>query len=136
MRVTKTIKEYITEKVNDIYASKLANLPALRKDFDDADEQCYNALKTLREGWEQEARAVCAKYGFEPNPGWKGNGYDSIVVLRQCYGDNVRKSLREKEVALNTEIQKAVQDIVVELELGGDRAKLDAMLAALMERVS
>lgn len=135
MRVTKTIKEYINEKVENAYAAKRAALPKLDKDFDEKMEQCRKALETLCKGWEEEAKKVCADYGFLPDTDWKDRPY-RLVSLTYNYGNNVRKAIREAEVALNDEVHKAAQDIIVELELGGDRAKLDAMLAALTERVS
>lgn len=135
MRVTKTIKDYINEKVEAAYAAKRAALPKLDKDFDDKLEQCQKALQTLRKGWEEEAKKVCADYGFTPDTDWKDRPYQ-LVSISYGYGNNVRKAIREAEAALNDEVHKATQDIIVELELGGDRAKLDAMLAALAERVS
>lgn len=135
MRVTKTIKDYINEKVEAAYAAKRATLPKLDKNFDEKVEQCHKALETLCKGWEEEAKKVCAEYGFTPDTDWKDRPYH-IVSIGYNYGNNVRKSFREAEAALNNEVHKATQDIIVELELGGDRAKLDAMLAALAERVS
>lgn len=135
MRVTKTIKDYINEKVEATYAAKRAALPKLDKDYDEKMEQCHKALETVCKGWEEEAKKICAEYGFVPDKDWKDRPCH-IVVLSHNYGNNVRKSIREAEAALGEEIRKAAQDIIVELELGGDRAKLDAMLAALAERVS
>ena len=135
MRVTKTIKDYINEKVEAAYAAKRAALPKLDKDFDKKVEQCRKALETLCKGWEEEAKKVCADYGFLPDTDWKDRPYH-LISISCCYGNNVRKAIKEAEAALNAEIHKAAQDIIVELELGGDRAKLDAMLAALVERVS
>ena len=135
MRVTKTIKDYINEKVENAYAAKRAALPKLDKDFDKKVEQCRKALETLCKGWEEEAKKVCAEYGFTPDTDWKDRPCH-IVVLSTCYGNNARKAIKEAEATLNSEVHKATQDIIVELELGGDRAKLDAMLAALAERVS
>lgn len=131
MRVTKTIKDYINEKVEAAYAAKRAALPKLDKDFDEKVEQCRKALETLCKGWEEEAKKVCAEYDFLPDTDYKGRPYHIVSINHGCYGYNVRKSIREAEAALNAEIHKATQDIIVELELGGDRAKLDAMLAAL-----
>lgn len=135
MRVTKTIKDYINEKVEAAYVAKRAALPKLDKDFDKKVEQCHKALETLCKGWEEEAKKVCAEYGFTPDTDWKDRPY-RLVSISGSYGNNVRKSIREAEATLNDEVRKAAQDIIVELELGGDRAKLDAMLAALVERVS
>ena len=135
MRVTKTIKDYINEKVEATYATKRAALPKLSKDCDEKIEQCYKALETLCKGWEEEAKKVCAEYGFVPDKDWKGRPCH-IVTVSYNYGNNVRNTIREAKNALDTEIRKAAQDIIVELGLGGDRAKLDAMLAALAERVS
>lgn len=135
MRVTKTIKDYINEKVEAAYAAKRAALPKLDKDFEDKLNECKKDLMAAREEWEEQARKICAQYGFEPDTDWNGKK-SSIVNIYSGYGSNVRKAVREAEAALNGEIRKAAQDIIVELELGGDRAKLDAMLAALVERVS
>lgn len=135
MRVTKTIKDYINEKVEAAYATKRAALPKLDKDFDDKIHECEKDLNAAREEWEVMARKICASYGFEVDTDWKDRPYH-LVSISSCYGYNVRKSVKEAEAALNMEVRKAAQDIIVELELGGDRAKLDAMLAALAERVS
>lgn len=135
MRVTKTIKDYINEKVEAAYAAKRATLPKLDKDFDDKFEECGKDLNALRDLWEAEARKVCAGYGFTADIGWQNRPYN-IVSINASYGNNVRKAIRQAEADLGEEIRKAAQNIIVELELGGDRAKLEAMLAALVERVS
>lgn len=135
MRVTKTIKDYINEKVEAAYAAKRAALPKLDKDFDAKVEQCHKALETLCKGWEEEAKKVCAEYGFLPDTDYRDRPY-RLVTISYSYGSNARTAIRKAEATLNAEIHKAAQDIIVELELGGDRAKLDAMLAALVERVS
>ena len=135
MRVTKTIKEYINEKVEAAYAAKRAALPKMDKDFDAKIDQCEKALQTLRSGWEEEAKAICAKYGFAPDTDWRDRPY-AIVTISHNFGNNARKAIREAEADLNEEIRKAAQDIIVEMELGGDRAKLDEMLAMLADRVS
>ena len=135
MRVTKTIKDYINEKVEAAYAAKRAALPKLDKDYEDKLNECEKDLKAACEEWEMKARIICAGYGFEVDTDWKDRPYH-IVSISRCYGVNVRKAIREAEAALNAEIHKATQDIIVELELGGNRAKLDEMLATLAERVS
>lgn len=134
MRVTKTIKDYINEKVETTYAGKRAALPTLDDTFHENIEKCQQDLRTLRKKWEKEAIAVCASYGFTPDVGWRGQPYD-IVSVSSNYGGNVRLAVKQAEAELDEEIRKAKQDIIVELELGGDRAKLDAMLAALADRI-
>ena len=135
MRVTKTIKDYINEKVEAAYAAKFTALPKLDADFEDKLNECKKDLMAAREEWEMQACKICAQYGFEPDTDWNNRRYH-IVSLSFSYGNNARKVIREAEANLREEVRKAAQDIIVELELGGDRAKLDAMLAALAERVS
>ena len=134
MRVTKTIKEYINEKVNDAYSAKLEAMRQSRAEYDRQCDECYADLQALRSKWEQEACQLCAKYGFLPDTDWKDRPY-SLVEVRQNYGHNARQAINVQEAALRQEINRETQNIIIELELGGDRAKLDAMLTALVEKI-
>lgn len=135
MRVTKTIKDYINEKVNNAYTAKLEAMRQSRAEYDRQCEKCYDELQVLRSKWEEEARQLCAEYGFLPDTDWKDRPYP-LVEVRQNYGHNARQAINTQEAALRQEINRETQNIIIELELGGDRAKLDAMLASLAERIS
>ena len=133
MRITKRVQEYIERQVREkIYAK-----------YEDERLEAERQEKILREFWENmtnelEERAKVAIDSFLENYGdflerRSGNSeiihyYSSSVLIKDRYSINSVHKWRERA---NEEIYKKVDDIIVTLELGGNKADLDRMLSEI-----
>ena len=128
MRVTKTIRAYIRENVEKKLEIKYAPLKE-RKDT------ALNAKKELIEHAEEEAIKVVKKV-LEEAVSNKALVYNEEMVDRvfnYCGLPNCLDLNRELyyERKMEDEVDKITNDIVVELELGGNKADLDRMLSEI-----
>ncbi len=127
MRVTKTIKEYIEKRVKAIMPTTTPEEEAY-----EAERRCYEDFrKSAEEKLKAYASELIAEFyeesGITPNEHFKlrPNSYISITYdgqLPTTAKANTAKSKREKE------INEAIENIIVTLELGGTRAELEKML--------
>ena len=128
MRVTKTIRAYIRENVEKKLAIKYAPLKE-RKDT------ALNAKKELIEQAKEEAIKIVKKV-LEEAVSNKALVYNEEMVDRvfnYCNLPNCLDLNRELyyESKMRDEVDKITSDIVVELELGGNKADLDRMLSEI-----
>lgn len=128
MRVTKTIRAYIHENVEKKLAIKYAPLKE-RKDT------ALDAKKELVERAKVEAIKVMKKV-LEEAVSNKALVYNEEMVDRvfnYCGLPNCLDLNKELyyERKMEDEVNKITNDIVVELELGGNKADLDRMLSEI-----
>ena len=128
MRVTKTIRAYIRENVEKKLEIKYAPLKE-RKDI------ALNAKKELVERAKTEAIEAMKKVLGEAVSN-KALVYNEEMVDRvfnYCNLPNCLDLNRELyyERKMEDEVDKITNDIVVELELGGNKADLDRMLSEI-----
>lgn len=128
MRVTKTIRAYIRENVEKKLEIKYAPLKE-RKDT------ALNAKKELIEHAKEEAIKIVKKV-LEEAVSNKALVYNEEMVDRvfnYCNLPNCLDLNRELyyERKMEDEVDKITNDIVVELELGGNKADLDRMLSEI-----
>ena len=125
MRVTKTIRAYIRENVEKKLEIKYVPLKE-RKDI------ALNAKKELVERAKTEAIKVMKKVLEEAinNEALVYNEEMVDRVFNYCNLPNCLDLNRELyyERKMEDEVDKITNDIVVELELGGNKADLDRML--------
>lgn len=136
MRVTKTIKDYVERMVEKIY-----NEPT-------EEEKAYSALKEeisaeidkIQEKFqsmiEKDIEAFNTTHGLDKKTG--GIKFrDKYICIYDTYDlrleTEVGKKAREAENARSKKIREAIENIILTLELGGNKADLDRMLNDLKE---
>ena len=128
MRVTKTIRAYIRENVEKKLEIKYAPLKE-RKDI------ALNTKKELVERAKEEAIKTAKKVLIEAIDNETLVYNEEMVdrVFNYCGLPNCLDLIRELyyERKMEDEVDKITNDIVVELELGGNKADLDRMLSKI-----
>ena len=133
MRVTKKVENYIREQVKAKVAPKYEWEKAEAKRIRDikhdietrAAEAAFSAAKAVYD--EAKNYKDILDYDEESaNRAYLG-GYQPISVKDYCYIDSVHKW----ESRCTAEVNKIVDNIIVTLELGGNKADLDRMLSEL-----
>ena len=136
MRVTRTIKDYVTRMVKEIYSEPTE------------EEKAYSALKEtlqtevnkINEKFkpmiEKDIEAFNRVYGLdERNGGIQFNGthlctFDTYDLWCATEAGKKAKEAERTRIAKRDE---AIENIILTLELGGNRADLDRMLNELKE---
>lgn len=136
MKVTKAIREYITDKINALYVPKF---DALRKEEKELVDRYENAIVRFKQKCNEldmqfkdqlqeefgfttsENKFVCecnlSRYRFErTDPAWKEH--------------------MELKKNLENQCQKSIRDAIVMLELGGTKSELDEVLAKIEEELA
>lgn len=137
MRVTKLIKEYITERVSERYPLPVKKESGVEAAYTELREHLNKTIKA-------EAEIFIKKWVDEVDyVGWRSSRRDEVdeqkikdfvsaMHLNYDFITSKSKSEYEKAVEKTKEKRsKAVRDILVELELGATKADLDALLANL-----
>lgn len=138
MRVTKTIKDYVTRIVEEIYSEPTE------------EEKAYSALKEainaevnrLNEKFkpiiEEEIKAFNTIHGLDK----KTDGIrlrDSYICIYDTYDlgrtTEIGQKAQEAARARRKKINEAIENIILTLELGGNKVDLDRMLNELREKV-
>lgn len=130
MRVTKTIKEYIEKRVKAIMPTTTPEEEAYeaeRRCYEDFRNSAQDKLKAFAESliakfYEESGIRPSETFKIKPNS-WIGIGYDG--QLPSYAKSNTAKNKRVKE------INEAIENIIVTLELGGTKAELEEMLNSL-----
>ena len=136
MRVTKTIREYIEEKVAE-------RLPFPEKpqemEIDDFDKFEDKLIEEVVGKYTAYITENFDKIRVDARWGMKDKVND-ILAVKECVKDRIcephlivfsvaRKEYDQECKRIREERAKAVKDITVSLELGGTRAELEEMLA-------
>lgn len=134
MRVTKAVREYIEKQVRakveqkyDWEKNEAKRICDIKNDIAQrAREAAFEAAKVILD----EAKKHLDVLEYE-EPNYDRISFyglsDSIRLKDSCYINSVHK-WRSR---MNDEINEKVQDIIVTLELGGNKADLDRMLSEL-----
>lgn len=132
MRVTKTIKEYIAKKVNEVYQPKLNEIDLQYK----CDrEKLIMRIKSAVAECEEKIKAIVADSGdgwnYQPyHYGYHSSedGYLSSYEPRDKEAEARFKNMKNN---LTAEKNEKIEEIIVALELGGNKDTLDEMLKNL-----
>ena len=109
MKVTKTIREYVVEKVNLKFQP---HIDEVFKEYDEARNATIEKAQAVFEESRDKIIALCKENGFDCT---------SLVVSLNAYyiNDPVRSNkLRKKKDELIARRQEVIQDILLALELG------------------
>lgn len=128
MKVTKLIREYVTEKVNASYPKTVAELvyeehgKNISKAITEANEKVYEYTKAL-------AEELNAKYGFPADSNLQTHNDYSTIRSKYSYDSEIYQAYRKAKDERLEKIEEKIKEILVTLELGGSKADLDEMLA-------
>lgn len=132
MRVTKTIKEYIAKKVNEAYQPKLNEIDLQYK----CDrEKVIARIKSAVAECEEKIKAIVADSG----DGWNYQPYqygyrsieDGYLSFYEPRDKEAEMRFRDIKNNLSAERNEKIEEIIVALELGGNKDTLDEMLKNL-----
>ena len=131
MRVTKIIREYVEEAVNGIYDPIIGNCS---KGYSEKKNEVEEILKKMVDEFDTAAKKVIKEHGFTIDS-WNEKEYH-IISYTCNFGKKEYDSIADKRNELRDEKRRKVQDILVNLELGGTKAELDEMLKNIREEVA
>lgn len=127
MRVTKRIEEYIHKQVSD-KAHSSPHLKALKEAADVERERFCDEWEKICDQAKQESRKLLEMMNVE-NPenlqmacsgSWPIEDYLPAV-----------KAFRDENRAIDAKVRSIVQDIIVSMEMGGDKDTLNQLLEAV-----
>ena len=131
MRVTKIIREYVEETINGIYDPIIGNCS---KDYSEKKNEVEEILKKMVTEFDTAAKKVIKEHGFTIDS-WYGK--EQHIVGYTCnFGDKEYQPILKEGRRLRDEKMQKIQDILVNLELGGTKAELDEMLKNIREEVA
>ena len=134
MRVTKIIREYVEETVNGIYDPIIRDCS---KDYSEKKNEVEEILEKMVNELDAAAKKMIREHGFTINSyGGDGGEERHIIDYTSNFGDKELKSVADKRNELRDEKRRKIQDILVNLELGGTKAELDEMLKNIREEVA
>ena len=132
MKMTKAIREFIEEQVTERVESN-AKLIELREAADAACNRWNNALEAARKEFDAKLAELSATHGLAYTDYYGNPANPQISSFRNAdcrYLPEV-KAYDEYRAQLNSKRDRAIKDIIVSMELGGTKAELMEMIAAL-----
>lgn len=129
MRVTKIIREYVEKRVKEIYGKETAEEIA----YNNAKEELKKELEKANKEIDEIIRNYAKEHINNPY------NLDIDITSSTIYGDwrwrkekpEIEKIAEEKKQERLTKQSQALENIFVTLELGGNKAQLEEMLANL-----
>lgn len=127
MRVTKTVKAYIDKKVREKYKPLISEIDLAYKC---KKEEVNKKIECAVEEFEKQLLAIvadnCNEWNFAPPERW---GKDKrILDWQEVCDKEAEKEYYQQKKQLEIERNEKIENIIVELELGGDRETLERML--------
>lgn len=129
MRVTKTVREYITKKVVEKYKDRIT---AIDLDYKVKKEEVHKKLKSFADECNKKAWEIvkdnCNTWNFTTTKSWDK---DILITYYNVYDKEAEDAHYQEKRNLEKEMQEKINDIIVELELGGNKETLEKMLAEI-----
>lgn len=127
MRVSKVVKEYIVKKVNAVYNPKINDIDL---EYRCKKEELLKKMQSFLNTAEEQMKAIiadnCETWNFEQLYG------RNILNMSNYIADaDAENEYRIKKDDLRRERDAKIEEIIVELELGGNRETLEKLLAEL-----
>lgn len=112
MKVTKLIKEYITEQIEEKYRTAYNQIG---QEYQAARKQYNDEIKALEQETIAKAKAIAAKYDLK----YSENSYQPIVKISNNASNNEKYSeMNNRQLELHQKKEAAIKDILIGLELG------------------
>lgn len=127
MRVTKLIREYVEKKVKEAYPKSEAELI-----WEEKSRRTNEALTRANDVVEAYAKKVAEEFNAEFGLGdynlkpFEGRNWFSTSYYGDC---EEFRACRKAEDERRKKIAETIEEILINLELGGTKADLDEMLA-------
>lgn len=127
MKVTKNIREYIEKKVYE-KAMNSESMLELERKADEVQKQFSDDMEALKEKFKPFLKELADKY-----PGCTNEHRHACIALHgmNTYMLPEVKAYRDARLEMDIKVRETVQDIIVEMELGGTKAELMDKLNAL-----
>lgn len=129
MRVTKTVKEYISKKVAEKYKPLIEEIDL---DYKVKKEEVNKKIECAVKEFEKQLKAIVAdnndKWTFDVAERW---GEKRILSWYEVSDKTAEHEYRNQKSQLECERNEKIENIIVELELGGTRETLEKMLAEI-----
>lgn len=126
MRVSKVVREHIERRVREKYAPKLE---AIGAEYKAREEEINGTIKAMVEEFDAKLKAMVAEMGGEYT--LKTSYSSHIVDFRTVHDNDEWNKMREEGRKIRNEMQSKIDNIIVELELGGNKETLERLLAEL-----
>lgn len=128
MRVTKIIRDYVEKRVNEIYGELTEEEKLYEEEKAKFENEVKLANERIRKIIEEESEKI-------PNPyGLRLDITTSTIYSTWRYGGElpeIQAKARIKENERADKKNKAIENILITLELGGTKAQLEEMLKEL-----
>lgn len=129
MKVTKIIKDYVTEQVHSVYDERIAK----------ADEEFYQKYeRPVQEiidrciaSFNKQLKEELSNKGFVLTNYYDDTDKDFVQFNNKSYKINGKIHNNEERAKLINERSNKIKEILVTLELGGTKEQLDEMLRNL-----
>lgn len=126
MRVTKLIREYVVKRVNEKFPKTQEE-----KDWEDYQNKVENALTEANQKIEEFSKKVIeeinAKYELHSDYCLLVSSY-MPVRSSYSYNSELYKKYQNAQIERENKKKKTIEEILVELELGGNKETLEKLL--------
>lgn len=133
MRVTKLIREYVEKSVKTMpkFTEKSAEELEYERVNKAINDFKTNLLESVQEMMKAEISAFCVAQNIPEDVKLEPTNYNCVCggVFNSNLGKEAQSKKNERELAC----QEAINEILLNLELGADRKELDEMLKKLAE---
>lgn len=120
MKVTKIMRDHVTETINKYYAPMIN---AIGKDYQEESKMINGKLEEIRKQAQADAEKILANY-----PGYN-TGYDNkIFTYRSVSNYDKSNAINIARRNLTNEKNEAIKNILLELDLGADKAAFTKLL--------
>lgn len=121
MRVTKLIREYVTEEVKKAYAPKIESV------FDEYHKERDYYTDLIKIVVDEAKERIAS---FLPE-NYTSTYHDTIISHYDIWDKERYYELREAKREIERERDEKIKDVLINLELGATRADLDKMLSEI-----
>lgn len=137
MRITKAIREYITDEINEMYQPKFTALTKEENDLEDLSQKIYERLKERVKEFNQELKdefLSIAGFTYKDSADITNFSMSDITWWVKRKSPQA-KSLEQRREELNRQRDRSIRNTIAMLELGGTKAELDEALRQLREEL-
>lgn len=127
MRVTKIIKEYVTKRVNEKFPKTKEEI-AWKEYQDKINDAVDEANEKVYKFAEEVAEELNIKYGFDSEYCLQPSNYFSAIKSNYNYDFTLYANQKKARAERDQKIIKAIGEILIELELGGNKETLEKLL--------
>ena len=136
MRVTKTIKDYVTRMVKEIYSEPTEEEKVLKTLEEELDVVVDKINKEVKPIIEKRLEEFNIAHNLDKETGGLKFRNEYICFYNAydlTYYSEIGRTARRARESREKKINEAIENIIITLELGGNKTDLDRMLNELKE---